>query len=62
MFGLPGDGALTVLEGDPARGRFVGCHRTAGEPTAILGWNMPKQARLHRQRLLPLPAPLSTVR
>ncbi|WP_040800945.1 NAD(P)/FAD-dependent oxidoreductase [Nocardia higoensis] len=42
----------TVVEGDPADNRFVVRYESAGAVTAVLGWNMPKQARLHRQRLV----------
>lgn len=42
----------TVVEGDPADNRFVVRYESAGVVTAVLGWNMPKQARQHRQRLV----------
>ncbi|MFF6909173.1 NAD(P)/FAD-dependent oxidoreductase [Streptomyces sp. NPDC012389] len=41
-----------VVEGSPEEGRFV-VRFTQGDATVgVLGWNMPKQARLHRQTLL----------
>ncbi|WP_067863088.1 NAD(P)/FAD-dependent oxidoreductase [Nocardia shimofusensis] len=46
------DAEAVVVEGDPADNRFVVRYETAGVVTAVLGWNMPKQARLHRQRLV----------
>ena len=38
-----------VVEGSPEGGRFVVCYRLDGRVTGIVGWNMAKQARLHRQ-------------
>jgi len=46
------DAEATVVEGDPVDNRFVVSYQSAGVVTAVLGWNMPKQARLHRQRLV----------
>ncbi|WP_103528624.1 NAD(P)/FAD-dependent oxidoreductase, partial [Streptomyces sp. SM12] len=45
------DAEVTVVEGDPAGGRFVAVHRTEGALTAVVGWNMPKQARLRAAEL-----------
>ncbi|MFD6991423.1 NAD(P)/FAD-dependent oxidoreductase [Streptomyces sp. NPDC059943] len=39
---------MTVVDGDPATGRFVALYRSAGLVTGVLGWNMPKQTRLRR--------------
>lgn len=44
-----GDVRMTVVDGDPATGRFVALYRSAGAVTGVLGWNMPKQTRLRRQ-------------
>ncbi|MFE1172300.1 NAD(P)/FAD-dependent oxidoreductase [Streptomyces sp. NPDC058773] len=53
VHGLPTPAAEThIAEGDPARGRFVAVYRENGEVTGVLGWNMPKQARLLRQKHL----------
>ncbi|MFD4112833.1 NAD(P)/FAD-dependent oxidoreductase [Streptomyces niveus] len=40
---------MTVVDGDPATGRFVARYRSEGRVTGVLGWNMPKQTRLRRQ-------------
>ncbi|MEU9750389.1 NAD(P)/FAD-dependent oxidoreductase [Streptomyces niveus] len=40
---------MTVVDGDPATGRFVARYRSKGRVTGVLGWNMPKQTRLRRQ-------------
>ncbi|MEV4084696.1 FAD-dependent oxidoreductase [Nonomuraea fuscirosea] len=53
MHGLPSpDAELSVTEGDPEQGRFAAVYREGGEITGVLGWNMPKQARVLRQRSL----------
>ncbi|MCT2584627.1 NAD(P)/FAD-dependent oxidoreductase [Actinophytocola gossypii] len=41
-----------VVDGDPSAGRFVLTYRRDGVVTGVLGWNMPKQARLRRQEFL----------
>ncbi|WP_033343198.1 NAD(P)/FAD-dependent oxidoreductase [Catenuloplanes japonicus] len=46
-----------VVDGSPESGRFVGVYHLGDRPAAVLGWNMPKQARQHRQLLLPVPVP-----
>ncbi|MBF6170034.1 NAD(P)/FAD-dependent oxidoreductase [Nocardia blacklockiae] len=46
------DAHATVVEGDPATGRFVARYERGGAITAVLGWNMPKQVRLHREHLV----------
>ncbi len=56
VHGLPTPAAEThIAEGDPAQGRFVAVYRENGEVTGVLGWNMPKQARLLRQKHLVAP-------
>ncbi|MEW9553951.1 NAD(P)/FAD-dependent oxidoreductase [Nonomuraea sp. NPDC050783] len=51
--GLPSPAAeVTVAEGDPERNRFTALYREGGRVTGVLGWNMPKQARLLRQQVL----------
>jgi NADPH-dependent 2,4-dienoyl-CoA reductase/sulfur reductase-like enzyme len=55
VHGVPVPGAgFEVIEGAPEEGRFVAAYHDAGRPVAVLGWNMPKQARQQRQRLLTL--------
>ncbi|MEU5872169.1 FAD-dependent oxidoreductase [Glycomyces sp. NPDC047369] len=51
------DTEVEVVEGDTAARRFVARYREDGQVTAVLGWNMPKQTRLHRNDIdLPLSA------
>ncbi|MER5436879.1 FAD-dependent oxidoreductase [Streptomyces sp. NPDC002588] len=57
---LPADAEVDVVEGDLTGRRFVARYRSAGRITGVLGWNMPKQARLRRQEIagsLAVPAP-----
>ncbi|GIF25541.1 pyridine nucleotide-disulfide oxidoreductase [Paractinoplanes tereljensis] len=52
MYGvLPAAAEVQVVEGDPAARRFVAVYREAGRVTGVLGWNMPKQARLRRAEI-----------
>ncbi|MER5426284.1 NAD(P)/FAD-dependent oxidoreductase [Streptosporangium roseum] len=46
---------VTIAEGDPEQRRFAALYREDGRVTGVLGWNMPKQARLLRQRTLATP-------
>ncbi|MET8978842.1 FAD-dependent oxidoreductase [Streptomyces sp. NPDC004539] len=58
---VPPDAETEVVEGDRAAGRFVVRYRSEGRTTGVLGWNMPKQARLRRQEIvdgLGSPAPV----
>ncbi|WP_129789011.1 NAD(P)/FAD-dependent oxidoreductase [Promicromonospora panici] len=48
---VPAGAEIEVVEGDPAARRFVALCRTDGVARGVLGWNMPKQTRLHRQRV-----------
>ena len=48
---LSADAEVSVVDGDPADGRFVATYRHGGVVTGVLGWNMPKQARLRRQEI-----------
>jgi len=52
VHGLVGPDA-SIVEGSVAEGRFVVGYHRDGELTGVLGWNMPKQARRHRQRITP---------
>ncbi|MGW2048847.1 NAD(P)/FAD-dependent oxidoreductase [Streptomyces sp. NPDC001858] len=57
---LPPDAEVDVVEGDLTARRFVARFRVDGRVTGVLGWNMPKQARLRRQEIvdgLDTPAP-----
>jgi NADPH-dependent 2,4-dienoyl-CoA reductase/sulfur reductase-like enzyme len=63
VFGTPTPDMRTqVIDGDPAAGRFVAAYHVGDRPAAILGWNMPKQARQQRQRLLTGPTHLTPAR
>lgn len=48
---LPPDAEVDVVEGDVTARRFVARYRSDGVVTGVLGWNMPKQARLRRQEI-----------
>ncbi|WP_158853208.1 NAD(P)/FAD-dependent oxidoreductase [Saccharothrix deserti] len=49
---LPADAEVSVVDGDVAARRFVALYERDGEAVGVLGWNMPKQARQLRQRVL----------
>ncbi|HWU57578.1 MAG TPA: FAD/NAD(P)-binding oxidoreductase [Microbacteriaceae bacterium] len=49
---LDPDLPLTVLAGDPADRRFVGATIRRGWPTGLVGWNMPREFRVERARLI----------
>ncbi|GAA0607403.1 FAD-dependent oxidoreductase [Kribbella sandramycini] len=54
VHGIPAaDAEVTVAEGSIDERRFVAHYRKDGRIVAVLGWNMPKQTRLHRKHLLP---------
>ncbi|WP_369230820.1 NAD(P)/FAD-dependent oxidoreductase [Streptomyces sp. R21] len=58
---LPVDAEVDVVEGDLTARRFVARYRSEGRVTGVLGWNMPKQARLLRQSVVDgLQAPTPT--
>jgi NAD/ferredoxin-dependent reductase-like protein len=42
------DAEVSVVDGDPAGGRFVARYRRGGATVGFLGWNMPKQTRSRR--------------
>ncbi|GAB3930676.1 FAD-dependent oxidoreductase [Kribbella albertanoniae] len=46
------DAEVTVVEGNPADHRFIAHYRRDDRVIAVLGWNMPKQIRLHKQQYL----------
>lgn len=48
---LSADAEVSIVEGDVREGRFVARYSSGGEVTGVLGWNMPKQARLRRQEI-----------
>ncbi|WP_410631448.1 NAD(P)/FAD-dependent oxidoreductase [Amycolatopsis sp. cmx-4-83] len=45
------DAEVSIVEGNPAGGRFVVRYHRGGAVVGVLGWNMPKQARLRRQEI-----------
>ncbi|WP_431877275.1 NAD(P)/FAD-dependent oxidoreductase [Amycolatopsis sacchari] len=51
VHGIAGDGDVTIVDGDPADGRFVARYERDGRVTGVLGWNMAKQARLRRAEI-----------
>ncbi|GAA0223416.1 FAD-dependent oxidoreductase [Saccharothrix mutabilis subsp. mutabilis] len=51
LHGVP-TGEAEVVDGDVEARRFVTVHHRDGVPVGVLGWNMPKQARQLRARLL----------
>jgi len=48
---LPGAEA-EIVDGDPEADRFVARYRINGRAVGIVGWNMPKQARMRRQEIV----------
>ncbi|MET7279333.1 FAD-dependent oxidoreductase [Kribbella sp. NPDC005582] len=53
VHGIPSaDADVTVAEGAIDERRFVTHYRRDGRTVAVLGWNMPKQTRLHRAHLV----------
>ncbi|MFE7747139.1 NAD(P)/FAD-dependent oxidoreductase [Nocardia sp. NPDC057455] len=48
---ITADARAAVVDGDPEDGRFVARFERGGDVTAVLGWNMPKQARIRRQQV-----------
>ncbi|MFI0816621.1 NAD(P)/FAD-dependent oxidoreductase [Streptomyces sp. NPDC021098] len=56
VHGLPStDAEMAVVEGAVTDRRFVAQYRRHGRVIGVLGWNMPKQTRLHRGALLAEP-------
>ena len=58
---LPIGAEVDIVDGDIAARRFVARYRSEGVVTGVLGWNMPKQARLRRQEVVDAaaaPAPI----
>lgn len=58
---VPADAEDTVVAGSREDGRFLALYSRDGHPAGVLGWNMPKQARLHRKALVdapPVPSPV----
>ncbi|KXX62408.1 NAD(P)/FAD-dependent oxidoreductase [Rhodococcus sp. LB1] len=49
---LPIDAEVDIVDGEVSSRRFVARYRSNGRVTGVLGWNMPKQVRLHRQEIL----------
>ncbi|MFE6820944.1 NAD(P)/FAD-dependent oxidoreductase [Streptomyces sp. NPDC057690] len=53
IYGLPAEDAVVqVVAGSEDEGRFVALYRREGRTIGVLGWNMPKQARLHRAAIV----------
>jgi NADPH-dependent 2,4-dienoyl-CoA reductase/sulfur reductase-like enzyme len=53
VYGVPSPHAeVSVVEGKAADGRFVARYHEHGQAIAIVGWNMPKQARIRSRELI----------
>ncbi|MBL0886543.1 NAD(P)/FAD-dependent oxidoreductase [Myceligenerans indicum] len=48
---VPAGAEAEVVDGDVASRRFVALFRSHGVARGVLGWNMPKQTRLHRREV-----------
>ncbi|MEE4023417.1 FAD-dependent oxidoreductase [Gordonia sp. PKS22-38] len=48
---IPRGAEMSIVDGDPATGRFVAAYVADGVVTGIVGWNMAKQSRRHRGRI-----------
>lgn len=60
-YGFPGMGdAEAVVDGSRDDRRFVAISTREGTPVGVLGWGMPKQARLHSRVFAELFAPTAT--
>ncbi|MDC0744714.1 NAD(P)/FAD-dependent oxidoreductase [Polyangium mundeleinium] len=46
------DAEVAIVEGDPALRQFVALYGSRGKVTGVLGWNMVKQTRQHRQHVV----------
>jgi NADPH-dependent 2,4-dienoyl-CoA reductase/sulfur reductase-like enzyme len=46
------DAEVTVAEGNITDGRFVAHYHRDDRIVAVLGWNLPKQTRAHREHLV----------
>lgn len=49
---FPADAELAYIDGDPAEGKFTAEYRRGERVYGVLGWNMPKQTRTLRARIL----------
>ncbi|WAS94621.1 NAD(P)/FAD-dependent oxidoreductase [Nannocystis punicea] len=50
-FATPG-AEVALVEGSPELGQFVALYGSGGKVTGVLGWNMVKQTRMHRQHVV----------
>lgn len=48
---IPAGAEVSIVDGSVAENRFVARFSHAGRVTGVLGWNMPRQARQHRQSI-----------
>ena len=58
---LPAHAEVAIVEGDPAQRKFVAVYGSHDKVTGVLGWNMMKEARQYRQRVVDGAAFSSTV-
>lgn len=49
---LPAGAEVTIVDGEPENRRFVARYCLDGKVTGVVGWNMPKQARVRRQEVV----------
>ncbi|PAK28027.1 FAD-dependent oxidoreductase [Streptomyces sp. alain-838] len=62
VYGRPSaEDDVQIVEGGEEERRFVALYRSGGRTTGVLGWNMPRQARMHRSALVQQPAAQPTV-
>ncbi|MEU3269837.1 FAD-dependent oxidoreductase [Saccharomonospora sp. NPDC006951] len=54
---IPAGAEATIVDGELGAGRFVARYELGGAVTGVLGWNMPKQARLRRREIVGSLAP-----
>lgn len=59
---LPTGADVTIVDGDPDSRRFVARYSLDGRVTGVVGWNMPKQARIRRQEVVAAQADLTASR
>jgi NADPH-dependent 2,4-dienoyl-CoA reductase/sulfur reductase-like enzyme len=57
---VPANAEVEIVEGDISTGRFVARYSSDGVVAGVLGWNMPKQSRMHRQDVVDALAATST--
>ena len=49
---FPADADLVHIDGDPSEGKFTAEYRRGDRVYGVLGWNMPRQTRTLRARII----------